>query len=1583
MLIDRWANPEIALQNSVDESFRKCIEVYRNDFDRIEEDFKKEASIAEGGYGRKQIQELVQNAADALQDEKGRIEVRLTEDTLYVANQGTPISQEGVRGLLYAHLSSKHGDEIGRFGLGFKSVGSISDNTKVYSQTVSFEFDRKRTNQVLREELGYDRPDSEVPGLRLSWVIDPLVDFEEDPILKEFSKWAVTIIKVPLFQGAAASLFEDMKNFDESFCLFTPRVKELALRSDFESLQRVFKAQRTGKTVTLINDHGESSEWLVLSTDHQPSKEALKNAGNAARRDNVTVSWAVPLTGATGVGNLSAYFPIKSETTLTGRLNAPWKLSDDRINLIESKFNQEILEEVVPRLVVKARPYLIMNDEFGRYLDILPARGRESRSWADDVINKPIYEALREANSLPDYTGTLRSPRSLKLPPQEIMAPSTAKIKGEALKISRKLTTQWLELKPLSGDWVHPECISTDARRAKTERLMALNSEELHADMSEWVESLVDKASQNARRSAAAINFINFVYEWIPSPAVFNSLIESEVVLLETGIWVQPESSRCFIRNNPSERGAGFVDPQVIAYKGVTDSLNALGIRLYEDTGQLYEKLSKLKQTVRIDWEDFWAVLRTSSLDDIKRGFEDVLFGKQEELVRIMDGTGQFVLPEGQLIPGKLVQDLKQDAKYLTHFKFHRTDKEILELLGLREQPLRTISSKKPIWLKEYRKQVEATVGTDLGVPRFGWSQLDIGDSTSILTHLNNFPRLSETNRAILTKFILDNIFDAQIRVGTKTSKKVVRVIHPELWLIKNFGVIQTSLGLRPISQSFLVSEDFEQIGDIVPVASGFELSATIKQLINFHTTIEELSQEDYSKLVKIHVERNDEPAVGKTYSWWCNYFPDSTPKEMYVHFNDEWFSLPSSQIAVSSVSSIENSIEELGIPTLIVPEQVDSSSLSTHWGLMDASQVPIEYHLAPVEDESLLLLRFPSLQILGREDLDSIKFQLCSELSRSTKIPGRAQITKPAASGFDGETIFTTAATRREQLIDVLSLLEEDSSEEAIELHLSQIKRRENNKLREDIRKAKNDAERLFLIGGYEALISIIPAPSVEFIESTGKKLPKNSELAEICLKMFGPATLEKICGRLSEKHPLAPIPRSWTGSSETRKWVRGLGFSEEFAGKKGEPKTQITDFVEGPTHPGKFHDYQEKVSQKLRAMLRGEGQTRGLITLPTGAGKTRVSVQTIIESITADEIRNPDGTPFRGPILWLANSVELCEQALQTWEYLWRAFGKPRTRLALTRHDGDHNAEEEPDSVQVVFGTFHKTKNSTTDPNYKWLSKTPLVIIDEAHSALAKSYTEILHWTGRSGYQRDKLLLGLSATPYRGTSDSAETDRLMRRFDSNVLDEGVFGDDEPMLRLQRDKVLSEVSMEIIRNEGFIPLTDQEIEQFREKHFLPTAKAYQLGLDSERTQRIIESIKSKPEDWSILVFAASTENAETIATALTLDGIPSASINGKTPLKERTDILERFKSGDLRVLTNYNVLTQGFDAPKTRAVYITRPTTSEVRYLQMIGRGLRGPKNGGTESVHIVNILDNLQSFPESINYQQFTYLASNIKED
>ncbi|NJL55457.1 hypothetical protein HC928_09910 [bacterium] len=100
--------------------------------------------------------------------------------------------------------------------------------------------------------------------------------------------------------------------------------------------------------------------------------------------------------------------------------------------------------------------------------------------------------------------------------------------------------------------------------------------------------------------------------------------------------------------------------------------------------------------------------------------------------------------------------------------------------------------------------------------------------------------------------------------------------------------------------------------------------------------------------------------------------------------------------------------------------------------------------------------------------------------------------------------------------------------------------------------------------------------------------------------------------------------------------------------------------------------------------------------------------------------------------------------------------------------------------------------------------------------------------------------------------------------------------------------------------------------------------------------------------------------------------GRSAAVVTGETRRATRRHIIEEFRAGRLRVLCNYGVLTTGFDAPKIRAVIIARPTTSVVLYEQMIGRGMRGPLNGGTEECLVIDLQDNIARFQGQMAYQR-----------
>jgi superfamily II DNA or RNA helicase len=129
--------------------------------------------------------------------------------------------------------------------------------------------------------------------------------------------------------------------------------------------------------------------------------------------------------------------------------------------------------------------------------------------------------------------------------------------------------------------------------------------------------------------------------------------------------------------------------------------------------------------------------------------------------------------------------------------------------------------------------------------------------------------------------------------------------------------------------------------------------------------------------------------------------------------------------------------------------------------------------------------------------------------------------------------------------------------------------------------------------------------------------------------------------------------------------------------------------------------------------------------------------------------------------------------------------------------------------------------------------------------------------------------------------------------------------------------------------------------------------------------------------EWPVLLFASSVANARTVAALLERRGRTAASISSDdTPVGVRRHLIREFREGRLKTLTNFGVLTQGFDAPSVRALYIARPTYSPNLYQQMVGRGLRGPKNGGKERCLVVDVADNVVLHGHELAFRDFEYL-------
>lgn len=1545
-----WTDSDAALVGLVDEFRDRCVRVYGEDPNRVEEDAGKERGIAEGGYGRKQIQELVQNAADALQRAPGRIQVSLTDKALYVANEGSPFNDTGLRALLYTHLSNKTGAEIGRFGLGFKSISGISDNPQIFSRSVSFEFSRWQSAEQLSTSLERHYQPSEVPALRLAWTLDAAAEFRTDPLLAELSAWATTVVKVPLKSGAVAALSEEIEEFDESFNLFAPHVRVLDLVDDVAGASRRFKASKKANRVTLTTPDGDR-EWLVVSAEHVPSARALESAGHSARRDSVSVSWALPLSGAVGVGRLSAYFPVKSDTTLSGRVNAPWKLSDDRINVIECLFNQEILENVVPALVVAARKDLVADGAYGRYIDVLPARGKEARSWADKVLNEPVYKALRDSRCLPDLDGQLRAPSALQRVPDAVM----------------DYAKMWLAVTGSRGEWLHPDCTSTTERRSKVDRLMQEgNRAKAPGRVLHWLQSVVAEPGPN--QSAAAIELAANLIGTGGNTEM--DVRDARIVLLENRSLAQPVRGRCFLRTNPGQRGNSFIDGEIASRGTTRAALEALGVTAFEDGGEMLELLTELRKTGKVNWDELWSAMRGSGPQQVHEAFESILNGRAAQIVRVRDGFGQWVLPVGLYLAGDCLKQLKEDGDFLVDGAYHASDAELLNVLGVRSKPSRSGLPEK--WLTRYEKEARADIGEQLALSLQAREAIQIEGLTSVLGPLDCLAKLSQTNRTALTVALLHDVDVPRVRVTHPNVTKAARYVSPEMWLARQEGLVPTVLGPMPISEAFVAEVEGAPEG-LLPCIADVVLSREAEDVLQLRRRISDLDVAGFRSLVDTHVARNDVARVGQAYAWWCwTHKQAQPPDKLWVQKGDAWSEVDRRSVAVVHGSAAFAELGQFGIPCVLVDSIDDVHTLSELWDCLEGPSLPVTYSYETSAEPVPVLDMFPVLDAIEVEgELDGLVVQKCLSLSRVAAVPGQPEVRVTSAAGRQTNLILVTGTTDAQVLKETLGQLLYDDSDRHVDVLLKDMERRKNSEQVRAVRKAATDAERLLALVGEERLRPLIPRDALNYLVNEGVVEPRGAALAELCVSMLGVRALERACKVDPAGLPVSP-PSSWAGSFTTRKWVNNFGFSDEWAGRPARQRNKPTEYIEGPTQLEKLHDYQQVVSERLRDLLRGNGLRRGYISLPTGAGKTRVAVQTIIETIGAGDLDGLGSRDvFSGPILWLADGEELCEQAIDAWSYLWRSAGRQDTQLILSRFWSSYEMEEEVGGVQVVVATWQKIKSRAVGKDaYAWLAEAPIVIIDEAHGAYTPSYTTILEWLGRSTRERDKPLIGLSATPFRGRKDSAQTELLLRRFDDNCLDENVFGEELPQVRLQRDRVLARARLEILDGVS-IDLSDQEIDYFKEMGWLAKSAEIRLGRDEDRTRTIIESIMSKPADWQIVVFAASVENAQTLATLLTLQGRSAASIDQDTSPEDRRVAIERFKSGELKVLTNYAVLSQGFDAPKTDAVYITRPTSSEVRYQQMVGRGLRGPKNGGTEEVLIVNMLDNLIEFADSIVYQ------------
>lgn len=390
-------------------------------------------------------------------------------------------------------------------------------------------------------------------------------------------------------------------------------------------------------------------------------------------------------------------------------------------------------------------------------------------------------------------------------------------------------------------------------------------------------------------------------------------------------------------------------------------------------------------------------------------------------------------------------------------------------------------------------------------------------------------------------------------------------------------------------------------------------------------------------------------------------------------------------------------------------------------------------------------------------------------------------------------------------------------------------------------------------------------------------------------------------------------------------------------------------------------LYDYQKKIILKAMSLYRADQSSRFMIHMPTGSGKTRVAMSLISRVLMESK---------KSIVLWLAYSEELCEQAVSEFKNSWSAIGD--REISVERLFTTHKYVDIDDGL-IVAGLGKLWAKSRSDPSFisHTAKKISMVVFDEAHQSVAPTYLSMLNEIKL--FNPNCCFVGLSATP--GRISISESGTLAQFFDNRKITLSVDGYDSPIRYLYEKKFLSTPRFTMFEFESDV------LYEFGEHHLDYSDRILKtLGDDWERNLIIVDQTIKCVNDGHrrIILFAASVDSANYISSMLNLEGIKSLLITSKTSSDLRSTLINKFKSDsdEAMVLCNYGVLTTGFDAPKTTAAIIARPTKSLVLYSQMVGRALRGTAMGGTDTADILVLVDlNLPGSDSVINsFRQWT---------
>lgn len=397
-----------------------------------------------------------------------------------------------------------------------------------------------------------------------------------------------------------------------------------------------------------------------------------------------------------------------------------------------------------------------------------------------------------------------------------------------------------------------------------------------------------------------------------------------------------------------------------------------------------------------------------------------------------------------------------------------------------------------------------------------------------------------------------------------------------------------------------------------------------------------------------------------------------------------------------------------------------------------------------------------------------------------------------------------------------------------------------------------------------------------------------------------------------------------------------------------RSDDETEHVKQLSGRTPFKRLKSYQNRVYSEAMDML-AKNNARVVLNMPTGTGKTR----TCMEIVSAYLCENPTKS-----VVWLADKVELIDQAClefhDTWEYLGNRI-VPIRRWVRDSPIGDEGSSE---FICATFQTLLSRGDGLTNVNIG------LVVIDEAHMAIAEKWKEKMERTVIQ-MRNSTRVIGLTATPQR--TAAGESEKLVEWFQNNRLTIKEQGSTNLMDWLEQHLYLSLANVDTITAEVEIELSPRERKILDEVDgdYTPSflkKLATKVKFNSAITHKLKQLIDEDPKR-KILYFGTTVQQSKMIMSWLRMNGYTAFHLDGSTDPRMRRSGIEAFRNGKLQVLCNYGVLTTGFDAPMIDAVVIARPTSSAVTYHQMVGRGLRGPKLGGTSHCTIVDVDFNVQN--------------------